>query len=75
MDVLKVIVSILGGLALFLYGMRIMSETLSGLTGGSLDRFIGKITKNCYIGFVAGAALTAVVQSSSATTVLAVGFF
>ena len=64
----------LGGLALFLYGMGVMSETLSRLTGGSLDRVIGKITQNRYIGFAAGAALTALVQSSSATTVLTVGF-
>ncbi|MCR5510869.1 MAG: Na/Pi symporter [Lachnospiraceae bacterium] len=74
MDALTIIVSMLGGLALFLYGMGIMSETLSRLTGGSLDRVIGKITQNRYVGFAAGAALTALVQSSSATTVLTVGF-
>ncbi len=64
----------LGGLALFLYGMSIMSETLSRLTGGSLDRVIGRVTKNRYLGFATGTALTGLVQSSSATTVLAVGF-
>ena len=74
MDALTIIVSMLGGLALFLYGMGIMSGTLSRLTGGSLDRVIGKITQNRYVGFAAGAALTALVQSSSATTVLTVGF-
>lgn len=74
MNIVSIIVSMLGGLALFLYGMRVMSETLSQMTGGSLDRVIGKITKNRYIGFAAGALLTALVQTSSATTVLTVGF-
>ncbi|MBR1450842.1 MAG: Na/Pi symporter, partial [Lachnospiraceae bacterium] len=74
MNIVMIIVSLLGGLALFLYGMGIMSSTLSNMTGGSLDRVIGKITRNRYIGFGVGAALTALVQSSSATTVLTVGF-
>lgn len=74
MEIVIIIVSLLGGLALFLYGMGIMSSTLSNMTGGSLDRVIGKITKNRYVGFGVGTALTALVQSSSATTVLAVGF-
>lgn len=74
MNIVTIIVSLLGGLALFLYGMGIMSSTLSNMTGGSLDRVIGKITRNRYIGFGVGAALTALVQSSSATTVLTVGF-
>ncbi len=74
MGIVIIIVSLLGGLALFLYGMGIMSSTLSNMTGGSLDRVIGKITKNRYVGFGVGTALTALVQSSSATTVLTVGF-
>ena len=74
MEIVIIIVSLLGGLALFLYGMGIMSSTLSNMTGGSLDRVIGKITKNRYVGFGVGTALTALVQSSSATTVLTVGF-
>ncbi len=69
-----IIASMIGGLALFLYGMGTMSETLSNLAGGTLDKAIDKITKNRYIGFLAGALLTGVVQSSSATTVLTVGF-
>lgn len=74
MEIVIIIVSLLGGLALFLYGMGIMSSTLSNMTGGSLERVIGKITKNRYVGFGVGTALTALVQSSSATTVLTVGF-
>ncbi len=58
MEILIITVSMLGGLALFLYGMSVMSDTLSQMTGGSLDRVIGKITQNRYIGFVAGALLT-----------------
>ena len=74
MEMFLIIASMIGGLALFLYGMGTMSETLSNLAGGTLDKAIDKITKNKYIGFLAGALLTGVVQSSSATTVLTVGF-
>lgn len=74
MELFLIVASMIGGLALFLYGMGTMSETLSNLAGGTLDKAIDKITKNRYIGFLAGALLTGVVQSSSATTVLTVGF-
>ena len=74
MELFLMIASMLGGLALFLYGMNVMSDTLSQMAGGGLDRALGKITKNRFSAFVAGTALTAVMQSSSATTVLTVGF-
>ncbi len=74
MSVLTIVVSLLGGLALFLYGMSVMSDTLSQMTGGGLDSVIEKITRNRYMGFAAGAVMTAIIQTSSATTVLTVGF-
>ena len=64
---------ILSGLALFLFGMNTMSDALSRMTGGGLERVIGKITKNRYSGFMFGTAVTSIVQSSSAITVLTVG--
>ena len=74
MELFLMLASMLGGLVMFLYGMNVMSDTLSQMAGGSLNRALGKITKNKFSGWLAGTALTAVVQSSSATTVLTVGF-
>ena len=74
MDLFLMFVSMLGGLVLFLYGMNVMSDTLSQLAGGGLDKALGKITKSRFSGFFFGTVLTALVQSSSATTVLTVGF-
>ena len=62
-----------GGLALFMYGMNTMSKSLSTLTGGVLDRLLGVVTQNRFTAFLFGTALTAVVQSSSAVSVLTVG--
>ena len=73
LEIFKIIASMLGGLALFLAGMNMMSESLTEMTGGALDRLIGKITKNRFLAFAFGAVLTAIVQSSSAITVLSVG--
>ena len=61
------------GLALFLTGMNMMSDSLTGMTGGVLNRLLGAITSKKSLAFLFGAVLTAVVQSSSATTVLSVG--
>ncbi|MBQ4463813.1 MAG: Na/Pi cotransporter family protein [Eubacterium sp.] len=72
-EIFTVIASMLGGLALFLLGMNTLSDSLSTMTGGLLDRVLGKITKNAFLGFLFGAGITAVVQSSSAITVLSVG--
>ena len=65
--------SMLGGLALFLSGMGTMSDSLAAMTGSSLNRLIGKVTKNRFLAFLFGAVMTALVQSASATTVLTVG--
>lgn len=58
---------------MFLTGMDTLSESLTSLTGGTLKKVIGRITKNRFFAFVFGAVVTAVVQSSSAVTVLSVG--
>lgn len=72
-EILMVIVSMAGGLALFMYGMNAMSKSLSTLTGGVLDKLLGVVTKNRLTAFLFGTVLTAVVQSSSAVSVLTVG--
>ena len=72
-DVFLVITTILGGLALFLFGMNTMSKSLSSMAGGGLDRMLGVMTRNRFTAFLFGAGLTALVQSSSAIAVLTVG--
>ncbi len=66
--------SMLGGLALFLYGMHIMGEGLSKASGGRLESFLEKLTSNRIKAVLVGAGVTAIIQSSSATTVMVVGF-
>ncbi len=68
------VLSMVGGLALFLYGMHAMGEGLSKLSGGKLERILEKLTASPIKGVLLGAAVTAVIQSSSATTVMVVGF-
>ena len=63
-----------GGLCLFLSGMNIMGEALERRAGASLRALLGKLTTNRMLGFLTGLAVTAVIQSSSATTVMVVGF-
>lgn len=63
-----------GGLALFLYGMRKLSDALKTLAGDRMKQALGRMTTNRFTGLLAGAAVTAVIQSSSVTTVLVVGF-
>jgi phosphate:Na+ symporter len=67
-------VGMLGGLALFLYGMEQMADALKALAADRLKIILKKLTSNRYIGAVTGAIVTAVIQSSSVTTVLVVGF-
>lgn len=74
MDYLSMILGLLCGLALFLYGMDVMGEALKKSAGSSLKAILGKMTSNPVKGFVLGLAVTAVIQSSSATTVMVVGF-
>ena len=66
--------SLFGGLALFLYGMHIMSSGLENMSGGMLERTLERTTNNRVKAVLLGAAVTALIQSSSATTVMAVGF-
>ena len=66
--------SLLGGLALFLFGMDIMGKALEKQAGGQLQKILSKLTDNPLKGFFLGLCITAVIQSSSATTVMVVGF-
>ena len=68
------ILSLLGGLALFLYGMQMMSSGLEAAAGSRMKLILEKLTANRFLGVLVGAAITAVIQSSSATTVMVVGF-
>ena len=64
----------IGGLGMFLYGMHIMAEGLQHFAGGRMQKFMGFLTKNKLMAILAGTLVTAVIQSSSATTVMVVGF-
>ncbi len=68
------IISLLGGLALFLFGMDVMGKALERLAGGKLQTVLAKMSSNTIKGLFLGLAVTAVIQSSSATTVMVVGF-
>ncbi len=63
-----------GGLALFLFGMGQMTDALKAVAGGGMKRLLGRLTRNRFVGAFTGAFVTAVIQSSSVTTVLVVGF-
>ena len=65
---------LLGGLALFLFGMEILTQGLKSAAGDTLKGLLGRLTRNRLIGVGTGAAVTALIQSSSATTVILVGF-
>ena len=65
--------SLLGGLALFLYGMQMMSNGLEAAAGNKMKQILEKLTANRFLGVLVGAGITAVIQSSSATTVMVVG--
>lgn len=70
----KIVFGLLGGLAMFLYGMNSMSDALQKAAGEKMKRILGFLTKNSLMGALAGALVTAVLQSSSATTVMVIGF-
>lgn len=70
----KIVFGLLGGLAMFLYGMNSMSDALQKAVGEKMKRILGFLTKNPLMGALAGALVTAVLQSSSATTVMVIGF-
>lgn len=73
MDILSIF-TLLGGLAFFLFGMNFMGDNLEKLSGGKLERILEKLTNNTIKGVLLGAGVTCIIQSSSATTVMAVGF-
>ncbi|WP_419038597.1 Na/Pi cotransporter family protein [Enterocloster bolteae] len=66
--------SLLGGLALFLYGMQMMSTNLEAAAGSRMKQILERLTANRFLGVFVGAGITAIIQSSSATTVMVVGF-
>lgn len=73
MDIFGVL-SLIGGLAIFLYGMDLLGEGLTGASGGKLEKILEKLTSSPVKAVLLGAGVTAVIQSSSATTVMVVGF-
>lgn len=68
------VLTLIGGLCLFLFGMNVMGDALERRAGDKLSAIIGKLTTNKLAGFLTGLGVTAIIQSSSATTVMAVGF-
>ena len=74
LDVFGIIVGTVGGLALFLYGMHKMSDGLKAVAGDSMKTLLSKLTTNRFMAAITGALVTAILQSSSITTVLVVGF-
>ncbi|MBR6579675.1 MAG: Na/Pi cotransporter family protein [Ruminococcus sp.] len=73
MDIFNVL-TLIGGLCLFLFGMNIMGESLERSAGSKLETMIAKLTTGKFTGFLTGLGVTAIIQSSSATTVMVVGF-
>lgn len=73
MDFFKIL-TLIGGLALFLYGMDVMGDSLKKLSGSKLESILAQLTSNKFKGFLLGFIVTAIIQSSSATTVMLVGF-
>lgn len=71
---MKIIFGLVGGLAIFIYGMNMMSECLQKAAGEKMKKILALLTKNPILGVLAGALTTAVLQSSSATTVMTIGF-
>jgi len=74
LDLVSTIVKLLGGLGLFIYGMKLMGDGLENAAGDSLKSILEKVTSNRVIAVLVGTIVTAIIQSSSATTVMVVGF-
>ena len=68
------LLALIGGLSLFLFGMKVMGDSLERRAGGGLKHLLGSLTQNKFKAFLTGIGVTAVIQSSSATTVMVVGF-
>lgn len=73
-ELFSVIINLLGGLGLFLFGMKYMSEALNQVAGKKMKDLLEKLTRNRFKGFLVGVLVTAIIQSSSATTVMLMGF-
>ncbi len=73
-EIVQMIITLLGGLAVFIYGMNLMSDGLQKAAGEKMKNILALLTRNPLIGVLAGAVTTAVLQSSSATTVMVIGF-
>lgn len=74
MNYMSIIIPFIGGLGMFIYGMQIMSQGLENAAGSKMKSLLEALTKNKFMGVLLGALITAVIQSSSATTVMVVGF-
>jgi len=74
MIILNIIIQVVGGLGMFLYGMKVMSDSIQELAGNKLRKMISRMTSNVFRGILTGALMTIAVQSSSVTTVMVVGF-
>ena len=74
MDIFSMVLSLLSGVALFLFGMQLMGDGLKMVAGDKLESFLYKMTNTSLKGVALGAGVTSVIQSSSATTVMVVGF-
>ena len=73
MNAILMSIKLLGGLAMFLYGMEIMGDGLKQGSGTALKNVLGKLTQNTFLGLLTGTVVTAIIQSSTATIVLTVG--
>ena len=73
MDIFSIF-TLMGGLAFFLYGMLVMSSGLERIAGGKMEKWLEQLTANPYSGFLVGMIMTIAIQSSSAVTVMLVGF-
>ena len=73
-DTIKILFGLCGGLEIFIFGMNMMSECLQKVAGDKMKKILSMLTRNPVLGALAGAVTTAVLQSSSATTVMAIGF-
>ncbi|MBR7044489.1 MAG: Na/Pi cotransporter family protein, partial [Lachnospiraceae bacterium] len=73
MDIFYKVIALLGGLSMFLYGMRMMGDGLKSSSGGAMKAALAKVTNRPVIGFLFGMLVTCMIQSSTATIVLTVG--
>ena len=74
MDGIQMLIQLIGGLGLFLYGMKLMGDGLENAAGENLKNILEKVTSNKFMGVLVGAIVTAIIQSSSATSVMVVSF-